>query len=108
MTPRKSLTPFSSIFLPKADASQTSDKKLAQLWLINSAGAGKAILKHELDPSYPMPALPFLPCCFLGASLLGMNGGVGWEGQGWVIGSWIFLDQDWSDLAQMHRKNQKH
>lgn len=55
MIPRKSLTPF------LADTSQIPSKKLAQLWLANPAGAGKAGLKHELQPPYPVPA-PFFFC----------------------------------------------
>lgn len=44
------------LFLSQGDSSQTSDKKFAQHWHINSTGAGKGILKHELYPPYPMPA----------------------------------------------------
>lgn len=71
MIPRKSLTPF------LADTSQIPSKKLAQLWLANPAGAGKAGLKHELQPPYPVPAPFFFALFLLGASLRGTDGEVG-------------------------------
>lgn len=105
MTPSKSLTAFPSFIPPKAGTSQIPGKKLAQLQFINSAGAGKAVYKHELYLPYLAPAPIFLPC------FESFTAGLGWwcgEGKDGVIGSWIFQGQDWSDKVQRHKKNQGH
>lgn len=81
--------PLSLHFPPKADISQIPDKKLAQLWLINSTGAGKLFINVNstlptlfLLPFFCLVVLFWEHCCYAWM--------VGWGGAGLGHWSWDF------------------